>query len=86
MKNSSDSVLFPQLLVSQKMVCESRPIIIKMTPLEGLTYLDQNISKDDYISMCLIIKSRGADTFPAYAAITAIKTKCKSDHYHKRSV
>jgi len=63
---------------SQKMLCEPTPVIIKMTPLEGLTYLlDRNMSKDDYISMRLIVKSRGADIFPTYAAIATAKAECR---------
>ncbi|XP_011858792.1 PREDICTED: uncharacterized protein LOC105556321 [Vollenhovia emeryi] len=52
--------------------------IVKMTSEEALGYLlDHNMSKRDYQSMRLLVKSRNADIFPSYNDILAAKSKCR---------
>lgn len=45
---------------------------------EALGYLlDHNMSKRDYQSMRLLVKSRGADIFLSYNDVLAAKSKCR---------
>lgn len=62
----------------RRLMNEPKTFISKLTADEALGYLlERNFSKDDYISMRLLTKSRGADIFPAYEHVRAAKEKCR---------
>lgn len=50
----------------------------KLTADEALQYLlDGGLSKDDYLNLRLLVKSRETDIFPAYEHISTAKVKCQ---------
>lgn len=52
--------------------------IVKLTPEKALSFLlDQSLSKEDYISMRLLVKGQGADIFPPYNSVREAKILCR---------
>lgn len=52
--------------------------IIKLTPEKALSFLlDRSLSKEDYISMRLLVKGQGADIFPHYHSVREAKFLCR---------
>ncbi|EFN87479.1 hypothetical protein EAI_09657, partial [Harpegnathos saltator] len=53
--------------------------IVKLTPEKALSFLlDRSLSKEDYISMRLLVKGQGADIFPPYNSVKEAKILCRS--------
>lgn len=51
---------------------------MKLTPEQALSFLlDRSLSKDDYVSMRLLVKRQGADIFPMYDSVRNAKAFCR---------
>lgn len=52
--------------------------IVKLTPEKALSFLlNRSLSKEDYISMRLLVKGQGADIFPPYNSVREAKILCR---------
>lgn len=52
--------------------------IVKLTPEKALSFLlDRGLSKEDYVSMRLLVKEQGADIFPRYNSVKEAKILCR---------
>lgn len=64
--------------VIKKQLEEPKVSIKKLTADQALAYLlDQGLSKDNYVSMRLLVQGQGADIFPAYNHVRAAKELCR---------